>query len=172
MRCRLVQLFYVCLFALAACSPRNFSGGQVARAFSHDGNIDSASFRSLVDRMVHEELQKRLDIREWMDQTIVKETLSAPDSAGVQHVIERTTTTQSGRKETSATVSQAKDEKTLEQSDSTVLHSSDSTMMKEEEQTFEREVKGWLPWYVYAAALCVAVLLGAILAWKFKGKII
>lgn len=172
MRSRLVQLFYVCLFALAACSPRNFSGGQVARAFERHTSIDSASFRSLVDRMVHEELQKHLDIREWMDQTIVKEILSAPDSAGVQHVIERTTTTQSNRKETAASVSQSKEEKILEQADSTVVHSSDSTLMKEEEKTFEKEVKGWMPWYVYAAALCVAVLLGAILAWKFKGKII
>ena len=163
-------MFYVCLFALAACSPRNFSGGQVARAFSHEAAVDSAAFRSLVDRMVHEELQKQFDIREWMEMTTVRETLSAPDSSGRQYVTERTTTTQSGRKEASATITQAKEERVLEQADSTVLHASDSTLLKEEEKTFERLVKGWMPWYIYVAALVGAIVIGLFLA-RRKGWI-
>ena len=137
---RRFYLFFVCLCLWAACSPRYYHGEQVSRAFSQEQSFDSASFRQLIDRVVHDELQKQLDICEWTAGTTVNEKLSQPDSTGAQHVTERTTTTFSKRSETSASTSHTKDEKHQEQVDSTRTKSSDSLEKKEEEKTVSAEV--------------------------------
>ena len=95
-----------------------------------DLSADSASFRRLVDQVVHEELQQRLDIREWTEQTTVEETFSEPDSTGAQHVTKRSTTTFSKRSKTSAESTQGKDEKYQEQADSVRRHSTVSYIEK------------------------------------------
>lgn len=130
--------------------------------------VDSASFKSMVDRVVHEELQKQLEVREILDQTSVKETLSAPDSTGTQYVMERTTTTTSRKSKTSAGVSQTKDEQVHEKKDSTARKASEILYISEEEKKFSTEVKGWCPWYIYVAALVAAVVIGFILAVRGK----
>ena len=155
--------FFVCAIVLAACSPRNFSGEQVARTYGYQGSLDSASLKSMVDHMVHEELQQQLEIRELLEQTSVKETLSAPDSTGAQYVLERTTTTTSKKSKTSAGTSQTKDEEVHEKKDSTAKQASEILYINEEEKKFTGEVKGWCPWYIYVAALVAAVVLGFML---------
>ena len=164
---RLYSVF-LCVFVLAACSPRYFSGEQVARTLDLQQQVDSASFKSMVDRVVHDELQKQLEVREILDQTSVKETLSAPDSTGAQYVMERTTTTTSRKSKTSAGVSQTKDEQVHEKKDSTARKASEILYIGEEENKFSKEVKGWCPWYIYVAALVAAVLIGFILAVRGK----
>lgn len=161
---RRLYSFFVCLLVLAACSPRFYQREQVARTFSQDETMDSASFRRLIDRVVHDELQKQLDIREWMQAVTVNEKLSKPDSTGAQHVTERTTTTFSGGKETSSVVAHTKDEKNQERVDSTSVHAATSVMEKEEETIVAGKVEGWMPWYVYAAALVAAVIVGFVVA--------
>lgn len=134
----------------------------------HQERVDSASFRSMVDHMVHEELQKQLEIRELLDQTSVKETLSAPDSTGAQYVMERTTTTTSKKSKTSAGASQTKDENVHEKKDSTARKASEILYINEEEKKFSEKVKGWMPWYIYVAGLVAAVVIGFILAVRGK----
>ena len=155
--------FFVCAIVLAACSPRNFSGEQVARTLDLQQQVDSASFKSMVDRVVHEELQKQLEVREILDQTSVKETLSAPDSTGSQYVMERTTTTTSKKSKTTAGTSQKKEEEVHEKKDSTAKQASEILYINEEQKKISGEVKGWCPWYIYVAALVGAIVLGFML---------
>lgn len=155
--------FFVCISVLAACSPRNFSGEQVARTYDHQQQLDTSSVHHLVDRMVQEELQKYLDIRELTEVTRVNEVFSDPDSTGQQHLKERTTTTMSKRSKTSAGATQKKEEQIHEQADSTTHHASEVTAITEEEKKVSGKVDGWFPWYVYAAAIVAAVVIGYIL---------
>lgn len=166
--CRHVSSFVFVFVALAACSPSYFSGGQVARAVSQETYTDSSSFHRLVDRIVSEELQKKLEVREWEETVNVTETLSQPDSTGKQHVTERTTARISRRKDTSAGVTQTKDEVLQERTDSTHKTDMSSSMLKEEERYMQKENNGFMPWYVYVAALVGAVIVGFILGMKIR----
>lgn len=159
--------FFVCILVLAACSPRNFSGEQVARTYNQSQQLDTSSFHHLVDKLVHEEVQKFMDVHEITDMTSVNEVFSAPDSTGKQHVTERTTTKLRKRSDTSAGAMQKKEEQIQEQQDSTAFHSSEITAMTEERKEVKGEVKGWCPWYIYVAAL-VAVVIGFCLAVRKK----
>ena len=150
---RYFQSFFVCAFVLAACSPRYYHGEQVARTLSQAETYDSTYLRRYIDRLVQEELQKRLDIQEWSQLVSVTELLSDPDSAGVQHVTERTTTTASHHSQTSAGSSWAKSEGTVAQLDSGKTQSSSSAILHEEKEEKTGEVKGWMPWYMYIAGL-------------------
>ena len=161
--------FFVCAIVLAACSPRNFSGEQVARTYGYQGTADSASFKSMVDRLVHEELETHLEIRDLMEQTSVKETLSAPDSTGAQYVMERTTTTTSKKSKTTAGTSQKKEEEVHEKKDSTAKQASEILYINEEQKKISGEVKGWCPWYIYVAGLVAALVIGfGFAVWKKK----
>ena len=162
--------FFVCICVLAACSPLRYSGEQTARTVSVESGHDSASIHRLVDQLVHDELQQRLDIREWMEQTTVEETFSDPDSAGAQHVIKRSTTTFSKRSKTSAENTQAKDEKYQEQVDSVRKKATVSYIEKEEENKVLAEAKRFVPWYVWPVLLVGAMILGLWMA-RRKGWI-
>lgn len=166
------RLFSFCVFfcVLAACSSLRYSGEQTAKTVSMDLSADSASFRRLVDQVVHEELQHRLDIREWTEQTTVEETFSEPDSTGAQHVTKRSTTTFSKRSKTSAESTQGKDEKYQEQADSVRRHSTVSYIEKEEENKVLAEAKRFVPWYVWPVLLVGDMILGLWMA-RRKGWI-
>jgi len=146
----------------------------VARTLSQAETYDSTYLRRYIDRLVQEDLQKRLDIQEWSQLVSVRELLSAPDSAGVQHVTERTTTTSSHHSQTSAGSSWAKNEETVAQLDSGKTQSSSSAILHEEKKEKTGEVKGWMPWYMYIAGLICAVVVGIVIAlygkkwWKIK----
>ena len=161
---RYFQSFFVCAFVLAACSPRYYHGEQVARTLSQAETYDSTYLRRYIDRLVQEELQKRLDIQEWSQLVSVTELLSDPDSAGVQHVTERTTTTASHHSQTSAGSSWAKSEGTVAQLDSGKTQSSSSAILHEEKEEKTGEVKGWMSWYMYIAGLICAVIVGIVIA--------
>ena len=165
MKCR--YLFFVFL-ALAACSPLFYNGEQVARSFSQESAMDSASVQRLVDRVVHDELQKQLEVHHCTNGTYVKETFSAPDSSGRQFLMERTTSTSSSRTEASASSLHKQDEVFQEKVDSTTVKSSETMELKEEEKTITAKADGWMPWYIYAAALVGAFVLGFILARRKK----
>lgn len=173
---RRLYSFFVCLLVFAACSPRLYHGEQAARTFLQDESRDSAFLRKLVDRVVHDELQKHLDILECTEGTTVSEKLSVPDSTGAQYVTERTTTTYSGRKETSSVTLHTKDEKNQEHIDSISVHAAVSVGEREEDTVVTGQVESRMPWYVYVAALAAAMIAGCALAlfggklWNFKKK--
>lgn len=149
-----------------------FSREQVSREFRHDEASDSVSLRRLVDKTVREQLQHQLELSEWMEQVTVCERLSEPDTNGQQHVTDRTTTTTSRHTEAAAGTSVQTEEHLQEHTDSTHAKKEDSSMLKEEEETVTGQVKGWMPWYVYVAALVVAVIVGLILAkTRLKGSL-
>lgn len=152
------------MLVLAACSPLHYSSEQVARTYSSELLEDSVSVRRMVDRLIQEKLQEQLDIRELQDGTIVREEFSPPDSAGNQHLVSRETTTFSKKKSTSAQKAKSFEEKEAVQVDSTQERKKASIIYIDEEKTVKGAKDGWLPWYIYVAALVVAVLLGAVLA--------
>lgn len=163
-------MFFVCTLVLAGCSALKYNVEQSAKTVSIDSSRDSAAYHSLVEQIVRDELQNRLDIQEWMERTTVTETLSAPDSAGVQHVTQRSTTTLSKRKQTSAESAQSHVEQSQQQVDSTRQQAAVSYLEKEEEKTVAASKKGFLPWYMYVVMLIGAVIVGFFAAWR-KGWI-
>ena len=161
--CRsLLKSFFVCLLVLAACSPRSFSGGQVARTYSSQTESDSTDVHKRLDSYSNEDIRQSLDWSSSLEQVTVTEKFSAPDSAGNQFLTERTTTTSRRRSESSAQTSHTKDQKYQEQTDSTHTNSTESVAIKEEEKTISGDIKGWMPWYVYVIALIVLTVLGAL----------
>lgn len=163
---RRLFLFFVCV--LAACSPLHYSGEQTARTIAMASSVDSASFRRMVDQVVHEELQKRMNILELADQTTVEETFSAPDSTGAQHVTKRSTTTLSKRSQTTAESLQSKDVQYQEQVDSMRQESAASYIEREEEKYVNAKADRIIPWYVWPLLFVAAALIGLFL-WRHKG---
>ena len=158
-----LKSFFVCLLVLAACSPRSFSGGQVARTYSSQTESDSTDVHKRLDSYSNEDIRQSLDWSSSLEQVTVTEKFSAPDSVGHQFLTERTTTTTKGRTESSAQTSHTKDQKYQEQTDSTHTNSTESVAIKEEEKTISGDIKGWMPWYVYVIALFVLTVLAALL---------
>ena len=153
--CRNFISFFVCLFALAACSPRLYHGEQVARASTNVEDVDSSHLQQLVDKVVQEEVQKQLSLQEWTEQTQVREVLSSPDSSGKQHVTERTTTTTSKHSQASAQTSHVKNEQVKEQKDSTSFTQETSSSFIEKIEVTDAKVKGSLPWYWYVVLVAI-----------------
>ena len=158
-----LKSFFVCLLVLAACSPRNFSGEQVARTYSSETESDSTDVHKRLDSYSNEDIRQSLEWSSSLEQVTVTEKFSAPDSAGNQFLTERTTTTSRHRSESSAQTSHTKDQKIQEQTDSTSTNRTESEMIKEEEKTVSANTKGWMPWYVYLIALLVLTVFGALL---------
>ena len=158
-----LKSFFVCLLVLAACSPRSFSGGQVARTYSSQTESDSTDVHKRLDSYSNEDIRQSLDWSSSLEQVTVTEKYSAPDSAGNQFLTERMTTTSRRRQESSAQTSHTKDQKYQEQTDSTHTNSTESVAIKEEEKTISGDIKGWMPWYVYVIALFVLTVLAALL---------
>ena len=158
-----LKSFFVCLLVLAACSPRSFSGGQVARTYSSQTESDSTDVHKRLDSYSNEDIRQILDWSSSLEQVTVTEKFSAPDSAGNQFLTERTTTTSRRRQESSAQTTHTKDQKYQEQTDSTHTNSTESVAIKEEEKTISGDIKGWMPWYVYVIALFVLTVLAALL---------
>jgi hypothetical protein len=155
--------FFVCLLALAACSPRVFHGEQVARALIQEQDSEKMSMQKWMEQYMHQVLQEWKNMQEWTDQISVKEVLSDPDSTGAQHVKERVTTTTTHHSEASSGSSKETKTEIQQQTDSTQLKESSSAIFKEEEQVVDGKVDGFFPWYVYAAALLAAVVVGFVL---------
>lgn len=83
---------FFCVLALAACSPKTFSGVQEARASAHTQITDSTAVSSWVRASIQEYIDEHFERVESLRTETVREILSAPDSSGRQHVVERSTT--------------------------------------------------------------------------------
>lgn len=160
--------FFVCMVVLAACSPRVVSGEQVAKTVTIEATVDSASIKEMVDRLVREEMQRKLDISELLNQTTTREVFTAPDSSGAQHLQERITTTLSRQKNTSAGSSYAKSDEVHAKVDSSAIKTSDSLYVREERIAIKEKRKGSMPWYIYVAGLLAAMVMGFLLAVRGK----
>lgn len=154
---RYVYSIFVCLLVLAACSPR-FSREQTSRTTQLETKTDSSALTKHIETAVNEQSQQQLETHEWTEQVTVWEQLSQPDTNGVQHVTQRTTTTTSRHAETSAVASFNRAEQQLQQLDSTSVEKGESALMKEEEEDVTGDVKGFVPWYEFVAALIAALL--------------
>lgn len=166
---RCIILFFVCLSAIAACSPRHYHGEQTAVALTQQQSLESSSMQKWMEQYMHQVLQEWKSMQSWTDQVSVKEVLSDPDSTGAQHVKERVTTTTTHHSEASAGSSKETLAELQQQTDSTQVQGSSSVAYTEEKKVVDGKVEGPLPWYVYAAALLGAVIVGFVL-YARKGK--
>lgn len=153
--CRFVKSFFVCLLVLAACSPRYFNGGQVARTSSHKSASDSTAVHRTIDYSSTSGLQQNIDWKSSMDVTTVKEVLSAPDSSGRQYVIERTTTTAKTKSQSASTATQKKEENLQASVDSTSHVEKEQTQQTEQEKNFSTKVRVGPPWYVWVIGVLI-----------------
>ena len=167
---RYVYSIFVCLLVLAACSPR-FSREQTSRTTQLETKTDSSALTKHVETSVNEQSQQQLEKHEWTEQVTVWEQLSQPDTNGVQYVTLRSTTTTSKHSEASAGASFNRSEQQLQQLDSTSIEKGESALMKEEEENVTGDVKGPMPWYVYAAALIAALVVGFFMGVSIKKKL-
>lgn len=161
--CRLYSLF-VCLSVLAACSPLHYSSEQVARTYSQEQLADSAFVRRILDQMVKERMHEQMEVYELSDGTFVREQFSMPDSTGQQHLVIRETSTFSRKKNASSQKTHSAEIEQKEQEDSVQVRQKATITYIEEQKKTNARTDGWMPWYVYLAAIVVAVLLGVILA--------
>lgn len=153
--CRFVKSFFVCFLVLAACSPRYFNGGQVARTSSHESASDSTNVHRTIDYSSISGLQQNIDWRSSMDVTTVKEILSTPDSSGNQYVIERITTTAKGQSQSTTTSIQTKEENMQAAVDSTSHVEKEQAQQTEQEKNFSTKVRVGPPWYVWVIGVLI-----------------
>ena len=163
---RYISLFFVCLSAIAACSPRYYHGEQSAVALTQEQSSENSYLQKWTEQYVQQALQEWKSMQEWTDQVSVREVLSDPDSTGAQHVKERVTTTTTHHSEASAGSSRETQTQVKQQTDSTEVKEACSVIYKEEEKVVKGKVDGFLPWYVYLAAIIAAVVIGFVLARK------
>lgn len=165
--CRTYSLF-VCV-ALASCSSLHYQSEQEARTFIQEQQLDGVSVHSFIEQAVKKSLQEQLNVLELCDGTVVNEEFSQPDTSGRQYLIYRQTTTFSKKKEVSAQNSQNTEQLEKAQEDSSAVHQKATISYIEEKKEVQADKTPLgLPWYVYAAGLVVAVLLGFILALRGK----
>ncbi|MBP3202325.1 MAG: hypothetical protein J6M31_01815 [Bacteroidales bacterium] len=145
----------MCLLVLAACSPRYFNGGQVARTSSHESAADSTGVHRTIDYSSISGLQQNIDWKSSMDVTTVKEVLSAPDSSGRQYVIERTTTTAKTQSQSASTATQTKEENLQASVDSTSHVEKEQTQQTEQKKNFSTKVRVGPPWYVWVIGVLI-----------------
>ena len=163
---RYVLLFFVCIAAIAACSPRYYHGEQAAVAFKQEHNTETASVQKWMEEYMHKALQEWKNMQEWTDQVSVKEVMSEPDSAGVQHVKERITTTTHHHLESSAGSQEDTSTILKEKTDSVGTEENHNAAYTEQKKTVAGKVDGIMPWYVYLAAIIAALVIGFVLARK------
>ena len=155
--------FFVCLLVLAACSPKLYRGEHVARTSIQENIVDSTNVSGKQESVVSGTLESTVDASTWSNQVVVTEKYSAPDSAGRQYVTERTTRTSSRRAESSAKLSQMKEEKQVEQIDSVAYHTETAELQNEEESKGRcASCSGW-PWYAFIVAMIFGAFLGIVI---------
>ena len=162
---------FFCVLALAACSPKTFSGVQEARASAHAQLYDSAAVSRWVNASLQEYIDKHFERIENIQTETVREVLSAPDSTGLQHVVERSTTHTVSGARTQAGSSSQKTQQLQERTDSVAVADSvrtEEAEIYEEIEEAPAKRAAWLPWYVYVGGLVAALLCGLYLGWKFR----
>lgn len=163
--------FFFCVSALAACSPKTFSGVQEARAFTHTQLVDSVYLRSWLEARMQQYIQQSFERVDSTKTETVREILSAPDSAGNQYVVERSTTSSVSGSSTKAGKTTAVEQQILQEVDSTAVRDSVNTSVAEIREEYEQNTgkrAPWCPWYVYLGGLLVALVLGVYLGSRGK----
>lgn len=155
----------MCVYlALAACSPKQFSGERVARCSYVSDAADSSALRRWLEREVRESLKQQVETVTSFELETVQETLSSPDSSGVQHVTSRSTTRTRGSSVSTAGSHSVREEVARSETDSSSVSSSHGEALTEEKERIAGRVSGWIPWYVYVTGLVGALLIGLVLA--------
>ena len=155
----------MCVYlALAACSPKQFSGERVARCSYVSDAADSSALRRWLEREVRESLKQQVETVTSFELETVQETLSSPDSSGVQHVTSRSTTRTRGSSVSTAGSHSVREEVARSETDSSSVSSSHVEALTEEKERIAGRVSGWIPWYVYVTGLVGALLIGLVLA--------
>lgn len=159
---------FFCVFALASCSPKVYSGAQDVRAFESGRQTDSVSISRLVDSRLELYFEHHLKRAAELQQETVTERLSEPDSSGRQWVAERSTTRSVARSQTTAGGVSSQSARLVRQEDSTAVRDTASVAeLETHEEASAAPARRRLPWYVCVGALLVALIVGFILGlWR------
>lgn len=162
---------FFCVFALASCSPKVYSGAQDVRAYDSGRQTDSVSISRLVDSRLELYFEHRLERAAELQQETVTERLSEPDSSGRQWVAERSTTRSVARSQMTAGGVSSQSAQLVRQEDSTAVRDTASVAeLETHEEACAAPARRWLPWYVYVGALLVALIVGFVLGLR-RGRI-
>lgn len=161
--------FFFCVLALASCSPKIYSGVQDVRALEEARRRDSIALERRMEARLQEIVEQRIERTESQQTETVREVYSAPDTAGRQYVVERSTTHTASGSSTVASSHAAREQQLLEKTDSVAV--ADSSSVEQLEIHEEEEVAPALAarrsrWYLYIIGLVAALLAGVALGIK------
>lgn len=164
---------FFCVLALAACSPKTYSGVQEARASAHTQIADSSAVSSWVRASIREYIDEHFERVETLRTETVREVLSAPDSTGRQHVVKRSTTHTVSGAHTQAGTSAQTIQQRKELRDSVAVADSirtESAEIREEIKSVPSrdQVGTKLKWRAYVFGALILMMLGFYLGWKVR----
>jgi cobalamin biosynthesis Mg chelatase CobN len=154
------------VFALASCSPKIVSGVQEVRALETDRSRDSVAVARWVDERMNLWQERTVERTEDQQTETVREVFSAPDTAGRQWVVERSTTRSESGASTRAGSVTRKAQQTTERTDSVAVADTSRVEAAEIREEVEKKADSrvsFIPWYVYLSALLLAVICGFLL---------
>lgn len=157
---------FFCVFALASCSPKIVSGVQEVRALETDRARDSVAVAHWIDERLSSWREQTVERTEENRTETVREIFSAPDTAGRQWVVERSTTrTEAGASTRAGSVTR-QEHQAVERTDSVAVADTsrlEAAEIREEVEKRADSRAAFLPWYVYLSALLMAVICGFLL---------
>lgn len=158
--------FFFCVLALASCSPKTFSGVQDVRALQEARRRDSIAFERRMEVLLRELVDQRFERIESQQSETVHEVYSAPDTAGRQYVVERSTTHTVAGSSTVASSHSAREQQLLEKTDSVAVADSSNVEqleIHEEEEVAPAPAARRSRLYLYIIGLVAALVCGVVL---------
>ena len=161
--------FFFCVLALASCSPKIYSGVQDVRALEEARRRDSIALERRMEARLQELVEQRIERIESQQTETVHEVYSAPDTAGRQYVVERSTTHTTSGSSTVASSHAVREQQLLEKTDSVAVADSSNVEqleIHEEEEVAPAPSARRSRWYIYIIGLVAALLAGVALGIK------
>lgn len=152
---RCILLFFC---VLAACSPKHYSGELTAQSYQQSAMADSSSVSRSLRETVTQSVAEESETDVTTETETVVEVFSAPDTAGVQYVIQRETTRQKTQSKTSTGRTKEMESDKLETSDSLQVSAAAMECTSQMSDVVDIKTKRPLPWWSYLAAAAAAAL--------------
>lgn len=158
--------FFFCVLALASCSPKIYSGVQDVRAFEEARRRDSIALERRMEARLQELVEQRFERIESQQTETVREVYSAPDTAGRQYVVERSTTHTASGSSTVASSHASREQQLLEKTDSVAVadrSNVEQLEIHEEEEVAPAPAARRSRLYLYIIGLVAALVCGVVL---------
>ena len=163
---RCILLFF-CV-SVAACSPKHFTGERTVQSTQHSVMADSASVSRWLRETVSQIMTEQTETMATTETETVREIFSAPDTSGVQYVVERDVTRQTAKSKTSTGRKASTAAEKEEKADSLQTVQADVDITSTASETVQMKKRRPFPWWCYLVMACAALAGGYFLYRKVK----